>query len=81
MAALKSSITKSRSGHYTVSLVSPEFGRLLIVRKIGDIAKARAVLAAAKSDLLTAGAIQVRFGCLYALSITNLNKFVTFLNS
>jgi hypothetical protein len=72
MDNIKTSITKSRSGHYTVTLTSKlHEGRLLIVRKLGSLYQARAVL----EDIRISGAagLECRISNEYHYAIHNSN--------
>jgi len=73
---LKSSITKSRSGHYTVTIKSVAFGRLFIARKISSLDHARKILKESCENLLKGENFVCRYDCLYSVVVSNLNKYL-----
>lgn len=77
MSAIKSSITKSRSGHYTVTVSSVSFGRMFIGRKIGTLDTARRILSEVRSNLIKGDGLVCRYDCLYQVNATNLSKFLS----
>lgn len=83
---LKKSITKSRSGHYSVTINSPS-GRLFHAVKIGTLRSAQLILENASRrilDLLKAkGPVQdvnfeLDYSCLYIVQTGNLYRFVAY---
>lgn len=77
MAVLKSSITKSRSGHYTVSIKSalgiyPD--QLFKATKIGTLHTAQSVLDNAKHKLLEGKDFVLDWSVLHTFSLTNIGR-------